>query len=730
MTEAFAQFASPAKRRKMASYEDDAEGGLCGLQAKGSRLKDTKTPVKQQQADYDMPNTPGSKLGAGMEDGLLSASPEQLPANLMLLHQLLGALYVTMPLVKSRSKATTYLNLRVPVQNFTGRDFQVTHIQQIKALCPEALGWEHILAVNPASKKQEQQLLLKLPVDAGKTKQSADTAQMQQLFFKRLQQHMMKHRAGPSGEVKVPLAELPPLAGPNARDCTPNRRPINMDSLPGTPQTAPTAGAAACTAKSSEQLLLSPPPKRAATSMKPASLAGLMSPPPARTRSSRSRQADHKDGDSSFSFSPMPRQPTSLFSPKAAAPGGLPLPAFGGLAGGSSSSAATRHHTPLRGAEGAGDSAGAETPGGMMRPSNLFGTPVATATPQQQASTGLLRRPADMHATPTQASEAAAATPEVPPPATGVKVRKLTFDSAVKAPAAARGGAGATAGGAGGVKPGGIKFELGGSALALLEKVTNSQVQQEQADRTKELEQQRALDMLPGSFDVLRAVFGDKGPCVKPKSEVLVLLRQKSTCKAGMSTTDAAEQLELLMRFVPDFVRTVNSPGQSLAGLTQSVRINRQIGWPAARQKLLAAAAQARATGIAAAASALAAEQQRERQEAADLAAAEAAAAAAAEQASDEMSEDADGADELSIVDQAGLDILAQLSGGSSSASGSSSAAKQASSKADGVSDEALMLLSGGAGSSKAAVADTGKKASNDMLLSCLAFKAPARKHM
>jgi hypothetical protein len=56
--------------------------------------------------------------------------------------------------------------------------------------------------------------------------------------------------------------------------------------------------------------------------------------------------------------------------------------------------------------------------------------------------------------------------------------------------------------------------------LQLLEKVTNSQVQQERADRTKELEQQRALDMLPGTFDVLRAVFGDKGPCVKPKSEV------------------------------------------------------------------------------------------------------------------------------------------------------------------------------------------------------------------
>jgi hypothetical protein len=165
----------------------------------------------------------------------------------------------------------------------------------------------------------------------------------------------------------------------------------------------------------------------------------------------------------------MPRQPTSLFSPKAAAPGNLPLPAFGGLAGGtpgsSSGSASTRHHTPVRGRECAdnSDGVGADTPGNVMRPSKLFGTPVATATPQQQASTGLLRRPADMHATPTQA-DAAAATPEVPPPAAGVKVRKLTFDSAVKAPAARGGNAGAAAGE---VKPGGIKFELGGSALAV-----------------------------------------------------------------------------------------------------------------------------------------------------------------------------------------------------------------------------------------------------------------------
>ena len=42
----------------------------------------------QKEYSYKEPNTPGSK--AGIDDGLLSVSPEQLPANLMLLNQLLG----------------------------------------------------------------------------------------------------------------------------------------------------------------------------------------------------------------------------------------------------------------------------------------------------------------------------------------------------------------------------------------------------------------------------------------------------------------------------------------------------------------------------------------------------------------------------------------------------------------------------------------------------------------
>lgn len=54
----------------------------------------------------------------------------------------------------------------------------------------------------------------------------------------------------------------------------------------------------------------------------------------------------------------------------------------------------------------------------------------------------------------------------------------------------------------------------------LLKQVSSAEVKQEAADKHQQLEQQRALDMLPGSFEVLRAIYGERGPCVKPKSEV------------------------------------------------------------------------------------------------------------------------------------------------------------------------------------------------------------------
>jgi hypothetical protein len=174
-----------------------------------------------------------------------------------------------------------------------------------------------------------------------------------------------------------------------------------------------------------------------------------------------------------------------------------------------------------------------------------------------------------------------------------------------------------------------------------------------------------------------------------------------------MSATDAADQLGLMTRMVPDFLRTVTTSGASLAGITQSVRINRQLTWPAARQKLLAAAAEARCSGAAAAAEALAAEQQRE--------AGEAAAAAAVELDDDGSSSGSESDEEVSeagLTDDLGLDVCAGP-GGSKRASGRGKAGS------GGLADEALALLGGGSSSkSKAGVG----------MLGALSFKAPAKK--
>lgn len=210
-------------------------------------------------------------------------------------------------------------------------------------------------------------------------------------------------------------------------------------------------------------------------------------------------------------------------------------------------------------------------------------------------------------------------------------------------------------------------------------------------------------------------------------SQVLTLLRQKSTSKHGMSVSDAAEQLDLMLRLVPDFLRIVTSSGASLAGLTQAVRINRQLPWPAARQKLMAGAAEARCSGTTAAAAALAAEQQREAEAAA------AAAAAAVELDEGEVSSGSESEEEEVVpsgpVDELGLDILAELDHNTagSGAGSSKAAARKPSTRSTSAADEALELLGGGgAGSSKGKGA---RGAASGSVLGALAsFKAPAKK--
>lgn len=51
-----------------------------------------------------------------------------------------------------------------------------------------------MLTTNSSTRKQEQQLLIRMPANPDNPKQSLDTAQMQQTFFKKLQQHASKHQ--------------------------------------------------------------------------------------------------------------------------------------------------------------------------------------------------------------------------------------------------------------------------------------------------------------------------------------------------------------------------------------------------------------------------------------------------------------------------------------------------------------------------------------------------------
>lgn len=253
-------------------------------------------------------------------------------------------------------------------------------------------------------------------------------------------------------------------------------------------------------------------------------------------------------GEPSFTFSPASRQPDLLLSPRG---------------GGGAFSMRGRASTPARPNAQDAPAAGHQTPQQALRPNRLFDTPLASATPQQSSAA----RP-NTHTTPEAVPEGGRSAAA----AAGVKVRKLTFDAA--APSASKAAAAPKA-----EAPkarGGIKFELGESAMAvsvdllcvcapasglccsaamacccqqlpmacvqsvltaqptqadmhavvlapvlqLLRQVSSVEVKQEAAVKHQELEQQQALDMLPGSFEVVRSIYGERGPCVKPKAEV------------------------------------------------------------------------------------------------------------------------------------------------------------------------------------------------------------------
>lgn len=100
---------------------------------------------------------------------------------------------------------------------------------------------------------------------------------------------------------------------------------------------------------------------------------------------------------------------------------------------------------------------------------------------------------------------------------------------------------------------------------------------------------QDALRLLPRTFDSVRHIFGlgRTGPCVKPRAEVLALIRERSTLKSGLSAADAAGQLQLLLELAPECFQQ-----EAPSALVQAVgvRMLRKADFAAARRRLQALA--------------------------------------------------------------------------------------------------------------------------------------------
>jgi hypothetical protein len=200
----------------------------------------------------------------------------------------------------------------------------------------------------------------------------------------------------------------------------------------------------------------------------------------------------------------------------------------------------------------------------------------------------------------------------------------------------------------------------------LLDRAASAQVRVDQARQAAELTARHHLDLAPATFEVVKGLFGNKGPCAMPRETLLRDLRARTTSKTGLSPADAEEQLRLVLRLLPAWIRLDHPAGVSLADMRVVVRIHRRTPWPELRQQLLERVAAARAAAVPVAGrdaeAAAAAEAADRAQELLDAAVARAKATAAAQAISGgsgggaACSSDGGGGDCEASVDQAASD--------------------------------------------------------------------------
>ena len=103
-------------------------------------------------------------------------------------------------------------------------------------------------------------------------------------------------------------------------------------------------------------------------------------------------------------------------------------------------------------------------------------------------------------------------------------------------------------------------------------------------------ERRQDLLVLPKVFDLVRAVFGPSGSCVRPLVDVVAEMRAKCTFKSGLSDGDARRLVNLLVEQLSGKVRgmimvEVDKKGEA------AVKLDRQADVFAARKVLMQLAA-------------------------------------------------------------------------------------------------------------------------------------------
>jgi hypothetical protein len=132
----------------------------------------------------------------------------------------------------------------------------------------------------------------------------------------------------------------------------------------------------------------------------------------------------------------------------------------------------------------------------------------------------------------------------------------------------------------------------------LLDRAASAQVRIEAARQAAELSARHHLDLAGSTFEILKGIFGNKGPCAMPREQVLTQLRGRTTSKSGLSPADADEQLRLMLRLLPGWIRVDHPPGISLADMRVVVRIHRRTPWADLRRQLSERVAAARAEAV------------------------------------------------------------------------------------------------------------------------------------